>query len=106
LQNAESTVEFEWDDDKREATIEKHGIDFQDAITMFAGVVLSIDLGDSHGEPRVMHVGMLEGREIVVVTTPRGGRLRVINARRARINERRAYHAYDAGRGAANQRPH
>jgi uncharacterized DUF497 family protein len=98
-------VEFDWDEEKREARIAKHGIDFQDAITRFAGVVLSIDLGDAHGEPRIMHLGMLDGRGIVIVATPRGGRLRVITTGRARVNERRAYHAYDAGRGAAQQRP-
>jgi uncharacterized DUF497 family protein len=99
-------VDFEWDEDKRESTIAKHGIDFQDAVTIFAGPVLSVELGPGHGEPRVMHVGMLDGREIVVITTPRDGRFRVVTARRARINERKAYHAHVAGRGAATPGPH
>lgn len=32
--------EFEWDEAKRQANIEKHGIDFEDAIYVFEGVTL------------------------------------------------------------------
>ena len=47
---------FEWDDNKRNAVLEKHGLDFIDAITIFAGDVLTArrarkkerDLYDAH----------------------------------------------------------
>ncbi len=95
-------MEFEWDEAKRVATIAKHGIDFQDAIKIFAGNVFRMDLGLVGGEHRILYVGLLRHREIAVVTTMRGQKLRIITARRARTNERRAYHAHDFGRGAAD----
>ena len=46
-----------------------------------------------YGEPRYRSVGQVEGRVFVVVYTPRGGRLRIISARKANERERRRYEA-------------
>jgi uncharacterized protein len=90
-------TECEWDDIKAEANLQKHGIDFEDAIGIFEGPVLEIR-SDRDGEERYKAIGVLEGLEITVVYTPRGSRRRIISARRARINERAAYHqAYPGG---------
>ncbi|MGE5516960.1 MAG: BrnT family toxin [Bacteroidota bacterium] len=43
-------------------------------------------------EPRFVAVGMVQGVEIAVVFTDRGTVIRLISARRARKNEREAYH--------------
>lgn len=82
---------FEWDDDKCELNFEKHHIDFDDAITIFDGPVIR-KRSDRGGETRHLAVGLLEGIEIAVIYTERNGVCRIISARRARKNEREAYH--------------
>lgn len=88
---------FEWNDGKAEANLEKHGIDFEDAIRVFESPTLEVR-SDREGEERWKAVGLLEGIEIVVVYTPRGTYRRIISARRARKNERGAYHQAHPGR--------
>lgn len=90
-------MEFEWHDEKAAANLQKHAIDFEDAIGIFEGPILETR-SDQKGEERYKAIGMLERLEITVVYTPRGSRLRIISARRARRNERAAYHqAYSGG---------
>ncbi len=87
-------MDFEWDEAKRLANILKHGIDFDDAVRIFAGwVIHSEDQRRDYGERRYLAFGELDGRVIQIVYTLRNGRHRLISARRARRNERRAYHA-------------
>jgi uncharacterized DUF497 family protein len=83
-------MDFEWDEAKRRANILKHGVDFVDAIAMFSG--------------RFIASGELAGEIIRVVYTWRGDRCRIINARRARRDERRAYHAGIAEAGPQDER--
>lgn len=84
-------LEFEWDDAKNASNVEKHGINFEDVIAIWEGPVL---VGFSHrdGEDRWIAIGMVDGVEIAVIYTERGTVRRLISARRARTNERRAYH--------------
>lgn len=84
-------MDFEWDDKKAHLNLEKHGIDFEDAISIFEGPMLEFR-SDREGEQRWIAIGTIEGREITVVYTIRYGAYRVISARRARKNEREAYH--------------
>ena len=84
--------EFEWDESKRVANQEKHGIDFEGAARIFQGrVVLRPARKGSDGEERWIAVGLLADRIIAVVYTKRGSAFRLISARRARKNEQRAY---------------
>ncbi|MDQ3606686.1 MAG: BrnT family toxin [Gemmatimonadota bacterium] len=83
-------MEFEWDPAKAAANLEKHGISFLGAATIFDGPVLT-SRSDLGGEERWKAIGLLGGREIAVIYTIREGRYRIISARRARENERRAY---------------
>ena len=85
-------MDFEWNERKNHANIAKHGIDFDEAIGIFRGVVVErVDKRRDYGETRVVAIGMAEGRELVVVYTLRGEAHRVISARRARRDERRTY---------------
>lgn len=88
--------EFEWDPAKNESNLEKHGIDFEDAIGIFASPIV-LFRSDRGGEVRWVAVGMLEGREIAVVYSIRDERYRIISARRARKNEREAYRKAQPG---------
>jgi uncharacterized DUF497 family protein len=83
---------FEWDELKCETNVQKHGIDFRDAASVFRAEVL-LGRSDREGEMRWTAIGLLAGREICVVFTERENVCRIISARRARKNERRAYRA-------------
>jgi uncharacterized DUF497 family protein len=85
-------MDFEWDESKRQANMAKHGIDFDDAIKIFSHRILErVDNRHDNGEARMRAIGISDGRELVVVYTMRGQVCRIISARRARRDERRAY---------------
>lgn len=90
--------EFEWNEAKRLATFEKHGIDFADAVRLFVAPSLTArsDRGD---EVRFIRVGALNGRFVAVIYTIRDDAYRIISARRARDGEIRAYHESYPGGG-------
>lgn len=83
---------FEWDEAKRQRNLETHGIDFEDAATIFSRPYLR-SRSDRDGEIRFVAIGCLDDVEIAVVYTIRNGACRIISARRARTNEREEYHA-------------
>ncbi len=83
-------MEFEWDEEKREATIVKHGIDFVAAARLIEGDHIVLE-GVARGERRMLAIGLYRERLVAVVFTMRGQRVRIITARRARTNEERAY---------------
>jgi uncharacterized DUF497 family protein len=83
-------MEFEWDEQKRLANLAKHGIDFEDAIHIFAGHGL-VRRSDRDGERRFVAVGEVQGRVVAVVYTVRNEVYRVISARRGTRNEARNY---------------
>ena len=83
---------FEWDADKAEANLRKHGIDFRDAIAIFDGSTLEQeDARFDYGETRVRAIGTLGSFLITVIYTMRGEVCRIISARRANSNEHKAY---------------
>ena len=86
-------MQFEWDENKRQRNIEKHGIDFADAVKIFDGFISSQeDLRANYGEKRYVTIGLLHNIEIAVIHTPRGEKTRIISVRRARIKERQRYY--------------
>jgi hypothetical protein len=87
-------VEFEWDQRKAERNRRKHGISFDEAVTVFADPrELMIDDPDhSVDEDRFVSVGQSAlGRLLVVGYTERGSKIRLIFARRATWPERFDY---------------
>ncbi len=85
-------MEFEWDERKRQANIEKHGIDFVDAKEIWNSEVLEIPSPRSERrERRFIAYGLMEGKVIAVVYTWRGRCRRLISARRARRYEEETY---------------
>ena len=87
-------VEFEWDADKERSYIEKHGVDFTEAATVF-GDPLELTISDqdhSVGEFRFLSLGHSSLDRILVVSyTEREDRIRMISARTASPKERRQY---------------
>ena len=85
-------MRFEWDEAKRLANIEKHGIDFADVPPMFDGDVFTIeDQRFDYGETRYITFGLLQFRVIVVAHTDKNGAIRIISARKATKNEEKLY---------------
>ena len=87
-------MRFEWDSTKAAANLAKHGISFEEAATAFRDP-LSLTVADpdhSDEEPRFILMGETFSRKlIVVVHTERSETIRIISARLARRNERKAY---------------
>jgi uncharacterized DUF497 family protein len=87
-------VEFEWDPEKEQANIQKHGVDFTEAATVF-GDPLELTISDpdhSIGEYRFLSMGhSIRYRILVVSYTERESRIRIISARTASPKERRQY---------------
>jgi uncharacterized protein len=82
---------FEWDHEKRLRTIAERGIDFVRAVEVLDRPHLQ-RRSDRSGEIRFVAVAVVEMGEIMaLVYTARGDICRVISARKAWNNERRAY---------------
>lgn len=84
-------MDFEWDEAKRLANIEKHGIDFIDAVVLFDNPHLAAPAKRVDGEERWLTTGVIEDVYVTVVFTMRGPIVRVISMRRARDGERQKH---------------
>lgn len=85
---------FEWDDTKAHANLEKHGVSFEDAATVFLDPYALTVLDNQHSddETRFIELGYsADGRLLVVICTERDARVRIISARLATGTERRQY---------------
>ncbi|MEH1971215.1 MULTISPECIES: BrnT family toxin [unclassified Nostoc] len=89
-------MKFEWDKNKNQQNIQKHGISFEEATEIFAGVVFtSIDERYDYEEIREISIGSIQGVVIITVAhTDRNGNIRLISARKATPKERRTYYEY------------
>ena len=80
-------MEISYDPAKRAATLEERGLDFVDAPEVFSGPVFELADGRfDYGEERYITIGLLRGRMVVLVWTPRGAARHIISMRKA--NER------------------
>ena len=84
---------FEWNEAKRQLTLQERGLDFRDARQLFDGRPLYSYPSPRADEDRVVSVGSLEGRCVAVVWMQRAGSRRIISMRRARDAEERRYRA-------------
>lgn len=86
--------QFEWDPKKAASNVKKHGVDFQEAATVFGDplAVLREDPDHSIGEMRYLLLGTsTRERLLVVAFAERSPRTRLISARLATRRERRQY---------------
>ena len=87
-------MRFEWDPEKAERNLEKHGVTFQEAATVFGDRLAMTFQDPDHSieEERQLTFGQsLQRRLSVVSHTMRGDRTRIINARLMERNERVIY---------------
>lgn len=85
---------FEWDEEKSQINLKKHGVTFEEASSVFASP-LSLTIADplhSDEEDRFVTLGESNsGQLLVVVSTDRGEQVRIISARVATRRERKNY---------------
>jgi uncharacterized DUF497 family protein len=80
-------IQFEWDAKKATSNLEKHGVSFEEAKLVFddQGRDERLDNKNRSNEPRLIVVGMVNGRHLTVVYTDRSyddmENLRLISAR-------------------------
>jgi uncharacterized DUF497 family protein len=86
---------IEFDADKRDTTFSQRGLDFATAAEISAGRhYTGEDQSDDYAEPRYITVGLLDGRMVVMVWTPRGEARRIISLRKANEREQKNYAIY------------
>ena len=86
-----SHVEFEFDPEKSQANLSKHGIDFLAAEELWNDRHLLILPAKYPAEPRYLAIGSVRGRHWTAIFTERADKTRLISVRRARDNERSIY---------------
>ena len=83
---------YQWDNNKAASNLNKHGIDFADAVSVFSDDFSTTVNDDRFEEERFITIGIdAFGRVLVVVYTYRGETIRVISARRASPGEVKSY---------------
>jgi uncharacterized DUF497 family protein len=89
-------IDFEWDPDKAESNIRKHGVSFPEAATAFADPFSATVSDPRHStyEERFVLFGLSShGRLLAVMHTASGSVVRIISARMMTPRERREYEA-------------
>jgi hypothetical protein len=85
-------VEFEWDQNKAEDNVVKHGVTFEEAAEAFFDPFYREGDASVNEEQRDFIIGYsLSQRLLLVVHTQRGKRTRIISARAAIRSERKLY---------------
>ena len=86
--------EFEWDEEKAESNLKKHGISFEEAATIFNDPKIATIADPDHSEDEERYVSI--GRSVVmrlltVIHTFRKESIRLISARKATKAEKKNY---------------
>ncbi len=85
-------MKVEWDWNKAESNLAKHGVDFADAVFVLEDINAITIEDSSSNEERFITVGLdCIGRVLVVVYTIRNDSIRLISARKATKHERKQY---------------
>ena len=87
-------MRFSWDPRKDSLNHRDHGINFQEATTVFGDslAVTVLDPDHSIGEERFITIGQSSsGQLLVVCHIEQGDTIRIISARRASAHERKDY---------------
>ena len=83
--------DFEFDADKSQANLVKHGIDFLDAQALWKDPDLLEIRTRSDDEPRFLVIGLIGPKHWSAVVTYRNGTIRLISVRHSRAREVELY---------------
>jgi uncharacterized DUF497 family protein len=90
-------MRFDWDPEKETANLEKHGVSFGEVTTLFTSGEHTLEIYDeqhSEDEDRLIAIGPVQGRIVVVVFTEWPEEtVRLISARLATVREIELYRA-------------
>lgn len=87
-------MQFNWDEKKARANVRKHGVAFEEALSVFFDPFAATiaDPDHSEGEHRFVTLGRtVKGRLVVVTHTDKDDVIRIISAREATRHERKNY---------------
>ena len=85
-------MKYEWDVGKNRRNIAKHGISFEDAEQVFSGPCVTFeDSRFDYGEERLVTLGLLAGRLVVIAHSPRDEGTRIISMRKGNRREQEIY---------------
>ena len=85
-------MRYQWDRNKAATNLNKHGIDFADAVSVFSDELAITIFDERFEEERFVTIGTdCFNRVLVVVYTMRDDEIRLISARKATRKERRQY---------------
>ncbi|KFI24567.1 hypothetical protein CG51_17765 [Haematobacter missouriensis] len=85
-------MDLDWDEDKRERTLQERGLDFVDvAAARWDNALTAEDQREEYGERRFVSLVPIQDRLCVVAWCIRGKGLRVISLRKANARERKRY---------------
>lgn len=82
-------MNFQWNEDKSDSCFQLRGFDFAYAASAFADPDRMVwrDSRFSYGEDRYQLIGRIEGRQFVLIDTPRDDKIRIISAQNANQRE-------------------
>lgn len=85
-------MRFSWHEPKRQLTLANRGLDFAQAVEVFAGPTFTFeDDRRDYGEVRWVTLGLLRQKVVVVVHTETEDEIRIISMREASKNEQRLF---------------
>jgi uncharacterized protein len=85
-------MKYEWDEAKNRKNIAKHGLSFEDADQVFSGPCVTFeDDRFAYGEERLITLGLLAGRLVVIAHSPRDEGTRIISMRKGNRREQKIY---------------
>ncbi|HEX9930133.1 MAG TPA: BrnT family toxin [Pyrinomonadaceae bacterium] len=85
-------MRFEWEEDKRQTNLKKHGFDFGGIEAVFEGdTLIVLDDRFDYGETRFVTFGIFYGRVVAVTHLHTDDVIRIISVRKATKNEQRRY---------------
>ncbi len=96
-------MKFEWDEQKKEDNIKKHGFNFSDAHKVFElPMLINLDDREDYGEERWVGIGLFELRVVVLVFTEVDEEtIRIISFRKAIKYEQKRFEYYYKNRFGA-----
>lgn len=85
-------IDFSWSEAKRDSNRARHGLDFADAVTVFAGTTFTFeDTRFCYDERRHITLGLLSGKPVSIVHTEHANQIRIISFRKATRREAEIY---------------
>lgn len=86
-------MRYTWDEAKRQANLQKHGLDFVDAEKVFESpLVLIEDTREAYDEQRMIGIGLLDFLVVLIVHLESDEEIRVISMRKAESDETDLYY--------------